>query len=72
MLLVTTPEEMMECVQSVVDTSMSGVSLTSVTLAGYLGQFLPVGVVLTGCGILMAMAGLVGWFAIQEKASAQP
>ncbi len=31
-----------------------------------------IGVVLTGCGILIAMAGLFGWFAIQEKASAQP
>ena len=51
---------------------MSGVSLTSVTLAEYLGQFLPVGVVLTECGILITMAGLFGWFAIQEKASTQP
>lgn len=65
------PEEMMGRVQSVVDTSMSGVRLPSVTLAGYLGQFLPVGVVLTGCGILMAMAGLFEWFAIGEQAFAQ-
>jgi len=40
------------------------------SLAGYLGQFLPVGVILTGCGILIAMAGLFGWFAIQEPATA--
>ncbi len=72
LLLGATPREMMGRVQSVVDTGMSGVSLISVALAGYLGQFLPVGVILTGCGILIAMAGLFGWFAIQEKASAQP
>jgi len=51
---------------------MSGVSLISVALAGYLGHFLPVGVILTGCGLLIALAGLFGWFAIQEPASAQP
>jgi len=72
LLLAATPKEMMGRVQAVVDTSMSGVSLISVALAGYLGQFLPVGVILMGCGILIAMAGLFGWFAIQEKASAQP
>jgi predicted MFS family arabinose efflux permease len=72
LLLGATPKEMMGRVQSVVDTSMSGVSLISVALAASLGQFLPVGVILTGCGILIALAGLFGWFAIQEKASAQP
>jgi predicted MFS family arabinose efflux permease len=72
LLLGATPKEMMGRVQSVVDTSMSGVSLISVALAASLGQFLPVGVILTGCGILIALAGLLGWFAIQEKASAQP
>ncbi len=72
LLLGATPKEMMGRVQAVVDTSMSGVSLISVALAGYLGQFLPVGVILMGCGLLIAMAGLFGWFAIQEKASAQP
>ena len=41
-------------------------------LAGYRGQFLPVGVILMGCGILIAMAGLFGWFAIQGPATAQP
>ena len=71
LLLSATPKMMMGRVQSVVDTSMSGVSLISVVLAGYLGQFLPVGVILTGCGILIAMAGLFGWFAIQEPATAQ-
>ena len=72
LLLGATPKEMMGRVQSVVDTSMSGVSLISVALAGYLGQFLPVGVILTGCGILIAIAGLFGWFAIQGPATAQP
>ncbi len=72
LLLGATPKEMMGRVQAVVDTSMSGVSLISVALAASLGQILPVGVILTGCGILIALAGLFGWFAIQEKASAQP
>lgn len=72
LLLGATAKEMMGRVQAVVDTSMSGVSLISVALAGYLGRFLPVGVILTGCGLLIAMAGLFGWFAIQEQAPAQP
>jgi len=72
LLLGATPKEMMGRVQAVVDTGMSGVSLISVALAGLLGQFLPVGVILTGCGLLIALAGLFGWFTIQEKASAQP
>jgi len=64
LLLGATPKEMMGRVQAVVDTSMSGVSLISVALAASLGQFLPAGVILTGCGILIALAGLFGWFAI--------
>ncbi len=72
LLLGATPKEMMGRVQAVVDTSMSGVSLISVALVGYLGQFLPVGVILMGCGILIAMAGLFGWVAIQEPTTAQP
>ena len=71
LLLNATAEEMMGRVQAVVDTGMSGVSLISVALAGYLGQFLPVGVILAGCGLLIAMAGLFGWFAIGEQASAR-
>jgi hypothetical protein len=51
---------------------MNGTLLSTFFIHEYLGQFLPVGVILTGCGILIAMAGLFGWFAIQEKASAQP
>lgn len=72
LLLNATTKEMMGRVQAVVDTGMSGVSLISVALAGYLGQFLPVGVILMGCGLLIALAGLFGWFAIQESAPVQP
>jgi MFS family permease len=72
LLLNATAKEMMGRVQAVVDTSISGVSLISVALAGYLGQFLPVGLILAGCGLLIALAGLFGWFAIQEQASAAP
>jgi Na+/melibiose symporter-like transporter len=72
LLLNATAKEMMGRVQAIVDTGMSGVSLISVALAASLGQFLPVGVILTGCGLLIALAGLFGWFAIQEQAPAQP
>ncbi len=71
LLLNATPKALMRRVQAVVDTSMSGVSLISVALAGYLGQVLPVGVILAGCGLLIALAGLFGWFAIQESGIAQ-
>jgi hypothetical protein len=50
----------------VVDYGMSSIDVGAVQM------FASEGVVLTGCGILMAMAGLFGWFAIEEKASAQP
>lgn len=72
LLINATLKEMMGRVQAVVDTGMSGVSLISVALAASLGRFLPVGMILTGCGLLIALAGLFGWFAIQEKASTQP
>jgi len=72
LLLKATPKDIMGRVQAVIDTSMSGVSLISVVLAGFLGQFLPVGVILTGCGIVIALAGLFGWFAIQEPTTTQP
>jgi MFS family permease len=71
LLLNATLKEMMGRVQAVVDTGMSGISLISVILAGYLGRFLPVGVILMGCGLLIAMAGLFGWFAIREQVPAQ-
>ena len=71
-LINATPKDLMGRVQSVVNTSMSGISLLSVVLAGYLGQFLPIGVILAGCGIMIALAGMFGWIAIREKASAQP
>ena len=66
LLMNATPKEMMGRVQSVIDTSMSGVSLLSVVLAGYLGQFLPVGTILMGSGLLIALAGLFGWFTMRE------
>src|SRR5262249_600556 len=70
LLINATPKDLMGRVQAVVETGMSGVSLISVILAGYLGQHFPVAVVLAGCGILIALAGLFGWFAIPEPASA--
>jgi MFS family permease len=72
LLLGATPKQLMGRVQSVVDTSMSGVSLLSVVLAGYLGHMLPVGMILMGCGLLIALAGVFGWVAIQERATPQP
>jgi Na+/melibiose symporter-like transporter len=70
LLINSTLKEMMGRVQAVVDTAMSGVSLISVILAASLGRLLPVGVILMGCGLLIALAGLFGWFAIREQAPA--
>jgi predicted MFS family arabinose efflux permease len=70
MLLLATPRALMGRVQAVVDTSMAAVSLISVALAGYLGQVLPVGMILMGCGLMIVLAGLFGWFAIREEVPA--
>lgn len=66
LLIHTTPRTMMGRVQSVIDTAMFGISLLSIALAGFFGQFIPVNVIFAIGGILILAAGLFGWFAIPE------
>jgi MFS family permease len=67
LLLNSTPQTMMGRVQSVIETAMFGTSLISVALAGYFGQFIPVNIIFAIGGILIACAGLFGWFAIPQS-----
>lgn len=65
-MLNATPRAMMGRVQSVIETAMYGMSLVSVALAGYLGQFIPVYVIFAASGALIALAGLFAWFALPK------
>lgn len=66
LMLNATPRAMMGRVQSVIETAMYGMSLVSVALAGYLGQFIPVYAIFAASGVLIALAGLFAWFALPE------
>ncbi|MEO8970515.1 MAG: MFS transporter [Ktedonobacteraceae bacterium] len=66
LLIRSTPRTMMGRVQSVIDTAMFGISLLSIALAGFFGQFIPVNVIFAIGGILILVAGIFGWFAIPE------
>ncbi len=67
LLLNSTPRAMMGRVQSVIETAMYGMSLVSVALAGYLGQFIPVYIIFAASGALIALAGLFAWFALPNE-----
>jgi MFS family permease len=67
LLLNSTPRAMMGRVQSVIETAMYGMSLVSVALAGYLGQFIPVYVIFAASGVLIALSGLFAWFALPKE-----
>lgn len=64
LLLNATPQAMMGRVQSVIETAMFGVSLISVALAGYFGQFVPVNIIFAIGGALIGISGVFGWFAL--------
>lgn len=66
LLLNSTPREMMGRVQSVLETALYGMSLVSIALAGYFGQFVPVFIIFAISGALIALAGLFGWFALPK------
>lgn len=66
LLLNSTPQALMGRVQSVIETAMFGMSLISIGLAGFFGQFIPVNIIFAMGGALIAFAGLFGWFAIPE------
>ena len=66
LLLNSTPRAMMGRVQSVIETAMYGMSLLSIALAGFFGQFVPVNVIFAIGGALIMISGLFGWFALPE------
>jgi predicted MFS family arabinose efflux permease len=68
LMINNTPQHMMGRAQSVIETAMFAASLISVGLAGYFGQFIPVGAIFAISGIGFALAGLFGWFAIPKQA----
>ncbi len=66
-LLGTTPRSLIGRVESVIETAMFGISLISIALAGYLGQFIPVYIIYAIGGAFIAIAGLFGWFALPKE-----
>ncbi len=56
-LLGTTPRSLIGHVESVIETTMYGVSLISIALAGYFGQFTPVYIIYAIGGAFIALAG---------------
>jgi predicted MFS family arabinose efflux permease len=72
LLMNSTPREMMGRVQSVLETAMFGMSLVSIALAGFFGQFVPVYLIFVVSGALIALAGVFGWFALPRTAASRP
>lgn len=71
LMLSVTPKTLMGRVQSVIETSMYGMSLISLGLAGFVAQFVPVYIIFACCGLLFVVSGLFGWFAIPEPPKEQ-
>lgn len=69
LLLGATPRSLIGRVQSVIETAMFGISLVSIALAGYFGQFIPVYIIYAVGGVFVALAGLFGWFALPKETS---
>jgi predicted MFS family arabinose efflux permease len=67
LLLNATPRAMMGRVEAVMETGMSGISLLSVALAGFFGQFVPVYIIFAVCGALIALAGVFGFIALPKN-----
>lgn len=67
LLLNATPRAMMGRVEAVMETGMSGISLLSVALAGFFGQFVPVYIIFAVCGALIALAGVFGFVALPRN-----
>lgn len=68
-LMLNTPRHLMGRVQAVINTAMFGASLLSIALAGALGSFVPVYLLLLIGGILIAIAGIFGWLALPAPAT---
>ena len=72
LLIHATPQTMMGRVQSVIETAMFGISLVSIGLAGYFGQFVPVNIIFAFGGLLIVIAGLFGCFALPTPEKERP
>jgi predicted MFS family arabinose efflux permease len=66
LMMKATPRAMMGRVEAVLETGMSGMSLVSVALAGFFGQFVPVYIIFAVCGALIALAGAFGFVALPK------
>jgi MFS family permease len=64
LMLNATPRTMIGRVQALMETVMFGTGLISIALAGFGSQFVPVWLIFVISGVLMALAGLFGWFAL--------
>lgn len=71
MMMNAVPHTMIGRVQAVMETVMFGTSLVSIVLAGLAGQFVSVWIIFVVSGILMALAGLFGWFALPKGTTSQ-
>lgn len=67
LILQATPRVMMGRVDSVMETGMSGMGLISLTLAGFLGQFVPIYILFAFCGALIALAGVFGFMTLPRN-----
>ena len=67
LILNATPRAMMGRVEAVLETGMSGISLLSVALAGFFGQFVPVYIIFAACGALIALSGVFGFMALPRN-----
>ncbi len=64
LLMGATPRQFMGRAQSVLNTAMYGASLLSIALAGSLGTFVPVYLILLAGGVLISLSGVFGWLAL--------
>jgi predicted MFS family arabinose efflux permease len=67
LMIHATPRAMMGRVDAVMETGISGISLLSVALAGFFGQFVPVYIIFAVCGALIALAGVFGFIALPRN-----
>jgi MFS family permease len=72
LMMLNTPRHLMGRVMAVINTTSSGASLISIGLAGVLGSFIPVYLLLLIGGVLVALSGVFGWLALPAPAPATP
>lgn len=67
LMLSVTPNTVIGRIQAVIETVLFGASLISASVAGALGQLLPVSVIFLGSGLLVVLSGVLGWFTLPGK-----